>query len=287
MVKVKILELSDELSISCRHMNLYFQNRLWEAECSPLKGRSGLDLLEWLPYVEGGATALRFQIESSADIVRHFPRLPTDVRWLEASDTLLFQDGEWWPRLFLLETLRKIIIHRFRGLNVGLHGYVIGGTRAGRVAAAALAGLGFTHIHIVDEDAQLLTREVAFLKRYLLGISIEGVHASALTVQTQAGSLMLNTVQMAEQSSMLNDLSYFNFMSKGGVVVDISGCSRQTLFLQEAERADLNIISGLEVQSQIDVDLLSKIVPGQYITFEDYYESFCDNFAQIKNSPSV
>jgi len=252
-----------------------------------LRGRRGVDLLEWLPYVASDASALRFQIESSAEIVQHFPRLPTDVSWLEASDTLLYEDGEWWPRIFLLEALRKIIIHRFHDLNVGLHGYVIGGTRAGRIAAAALASLGFAHIHIVDENEKALASEVALLKRYLLGIQISGVPASALTMQTHAGSLMLNTIKMQEQSPLLKDLSYFNFMNQGGVVVDISACEEQNLLLQEAQRADLNVLTGLEVQAQLDVDFLSKLAPGQYITFEDYYESFVDNLAQLKNSPSV
>jgi shikimate dehydrogenase len=150
-----------------------------------------------------------------------------------------------------------------------------------------MASMGFSRISIVDEDEVKLKREAAHLKRYLLGIHIETVAAGALTVQTNAGSLMLNTLVMPDDSPVLKDLSYFNFMTQGGVVVDISECCHENMLLEEAQRADLKILTGLEVQSQVDVDFLGKLFPDQYITFEDYFESFSEGLAALKNSPSV
>jgi shikimate 5-dehydrogenase len=152
---------------------------------------------------------------------------------------------------------------------------------------AAMASLGFARLSIVDEDEKKLHREVAFLKRYLLGIEIDLVPASTLTMQAKVGSLMVNTLVLSEESALLNDLSYFNFMNQGSVVVDVSECNGQSALLQEAERADLFFLTGLEVQSQIDVDFLTKLFPDQYITYEDYFESFQDNWELLKNSPSV
>lgn len=265
-------------------MNLYFQNRNWNAECVALKGRSIADMNVWLPFMEEGALAVRFPASESQAIIDQFPHLPTDVRWLEAADVLMHEADGWWPRLLIYETLRKLLIQRFSSLNIGLHCYVIGATRLGRAAVAAMATLGFSNISIIDEDEVLLALEVKTLRRYLLGINIEAVPAGTLTVQTKAGSLMINTLTLQDESDVLKDLSYFNFMNQGGIVVDISECCERSQLLEEAERADLKILTGLEVQSQVDVNLLTKLFPDQYITFDDYFESFSDHFESLKIS---
>jgi shikimate 5-dehydrogenase len=282
----RILELAEELSPSCRHLNGYFKNRQWDVVCEALPGRSAEDLLTWLPFVQENAVALRFQPEGSDTVVKQFPQLPTNVRWLETADTLLLEDGAWWPRLLSYDAFRKLLISRFPALNVGLHCYVIGATQIGRVGVASMASLGFSHLSVVDEDELKLHREVAFLKRYLLGIQIESVPASTLTVQTKAGALMLNTLHLPEENPVLKDLSYFNFMNQGGVVVDISECCHDNALLQEAQRADLSVLTGLEVQSQIDVDLLTKLFPDKYVTYEDYFESF-EAFMAAPPAPAV
>ena len=282
MLKAKILEFGDELSLPCKHMNLYFQNRRWDVECLALKGRSASDMNTWLPYMEEGALAVRFKTEESQEIIAQFPHLPTDVRWLETADVLMREADGWWPRLLVYETLRKLVIQRFSSLNIGLQCYVIGATRLGRAAVAAMASLGFSNISIIDEDEVLLAREVKNLSRYLLGINIQAVPAGTLTIQTKSGSLMVNTLRLQDESVVLKDLSYFNFMSQGGVVVDISECCHRNLLLEEAERADLQVLTGLEVQAQVDVNLLTKLFPDLYVTFDDYFESFSDHLESIK-----
>jgi shikimate dehydrogenase len=287
VVTGKILEVADTLSLPSRHMNFYFQNRNYPSECVALKDRSLSDMTTWLPYVQEGALAIRYSPEESGIILQQFPHLPTAVRWLETSDMLVLEAGEWWPRLFIYDTLCKIVVQRFRDLDIGLHCYIIGANHLGRVAAAAMTTIGFSKLSLVDEDETKLAREVAFLKRYLLGVEIQGVPASTLTIQTKAGSMMLNALSLPDDSAVLKDLSYFNFMKRGGVVVDISECCDRNLLLEEAERADLKVLSGLEVQAQSDVDLLAKVFPDHYITYDDYLESFSDNLVQLKNSPSV
>lgn len=283
----KLYEVGESLSLSSQHMNLYFQNRHWDAECVVLKDRSLTDLRTWLPYIQENALLLRLDPLESKTVIEAFPQLPTDVRWLEVADTLLLEHNQWWPRLYLYEVLRKFIIHRFRDLDISMHSYVIGANPLGRVAVAALSALGFSHINLVDEDEIKLQREVAVLKRYVLGVQIHAVPAQTLTVQEHPGSLMLNTMILREGGAVLGDLSYFNFMQTGGVVVDISESTTYNQLLEEAERADLKILNGLEVQAQRDVHLIQQIFPGQYITFEDYFESFSDNLPRLKNSSSV
>lgn len=283
----KILEIGETLSVPGRHMNLYFQSRNWHAECVALKERELKDLKTWLPYVQEGALLLRVPPEESPIVLEHFPQLPTAVRWLETADSLVYENGQWWPRLFSYETVRQLIITRFRDLDISLNSYVIGANHMGRVAATIMAHLGFSHMSLVDEDEKKLQSEVALLRRYLFGVQVEGVPAHSLTVQEKPGSLMLNTLQLQDDSAVLGDLSYFNFMKTGGVVVDCSECTAHNSLLEEAERADLKILSGLEVQARVDAEMLMKLFPKEYITYEDYFESFSDNLQSLKNSSSV
>jgi hypothetical protein len=272
----KILEVAETLSLSSRHMNHYFKNRNWQAECVALPGRELKDLKSWLSYVQEGALLLRIPPEESSALLEHFPHLPTVVSWLATADSLVLESGEWWPRLYLFDSLRTLLINQFRDLDISLNSYVIGANHLGRAAVAALVGLGYSNVSLVDEDPAKLDSEVQLLRRYLFGVHIEGMPAHTLTVREKPGSLMLNTMRMQDDSLVLGDLSYFNFMKTGGVVVDISECANHNQLLEEAQRADLKTLSGLEVQAQCDVDMLTKLFPKQYITYEDYLESFSD-----------
>jgi len=287
MVTGKILEVGAELSLSGRHLNHYFKNRRWQAECVALVGREFSNLPEWLPYVQEGARLLRVPPGEAATVLGHFPHLPTPVKWLEVADSLELENGEWWPRLHLYDTLRTMIVRHFQDLDIGRDSYVIGATPLGRAAAAATAALGFSHISLVDEDEMKLEREARLLRRYLFGVTIETVPARTLTVREKPGSLMLNTVPMQDNSTVLGDLSYFNFMQARGVVIDISECSAHNQLLEEAQRADLKTLSGLVVQAHRDVDLLRRIFPSEYVTYEDYLESFADLLSSLKNPSSV
>jgi len=283
----KIFEIGEKLSLAGLHMNLYFKNRNWHAECVALKERELTDLKKWLPYVQDGALMLKIPTEESPVVLEHFPQLPTAVRWLETADSLILENGQWWPRLYSYETLRNLVITRFRDLDISLDAYVIGANHMGRVAAAVTALLGFSRIHLVDEDMNKLAKEAEVLRRYLFGVKIETIPAQALTVQERPGSLMLNTLKLQDDSAVLGDLSYFNFMKTGGVVVDFSECTMHNRLLEEAQRADLKTLSGLEVQAHLDASILMKLFPGEYITYEDYFESFSDNLQGLKNSSSV
>lgn len=283
----RILEIGEELSLSGLHLNHYFRERNWPAECVALKGRSLRDLKAWLPFEEEAALVLRLPLEESAQVLEIFPHLPTAVNSLQTTDSLVRENGEWWPRLSLPETLRSQIVNQFGDLDISLNSYVIGASRRGRAAAVALVSLGYSRVSLVDEDETKLAREVALLRRYLFGVQIEAVPAQTLTVRESPGSLMLNTVQLQAESAILGDLSYFNFMKTGGVVVDISECSPFNHLLEEAGRANLKVLSGLRVQSWSDVEMLRRLFPDRYITYEDYLESFSDNLPSLKNSSSV
>lgn len=287
MAQTKIFELGESLSLSSQHMNLYCENRHWDLRCELLPEREWSDLKNWLPYVEAEAAALRLPLAASPEVLKNFPNLPAMVRWLECGDSLVHENKEWWPRLFSYEALRKLIIQHEPNLDISHSAFVIGSGRAARLAAAAIAALGFSNICLVDENTDALQAEAVYLRRFLLGVEIGEVEAHTLTRRKTAASLLVNTMAFQDDSTVLGDLSYFNFMSAGGAVVDFSEVTLTSTLLEEARQASLSVLSGVELQCQWDVDFLKAIVPQNYITFEDYLESFSEMLSKAKNSPSV
>jgi hypothetical protein len=287
MAADKIFELGTSLSLSGQHLNLYFENRQWPQRCVLLQDRAVSNLSEWLPFVADEAMALRLPVEKSDEVLRQFPRLPADVSWLATTDILYFEKNQCWPRLQTFDTIKGVLVHRFNDVDTSLCAYIVGATHKGRAAAAALASMGFTHLRFIDNRPELMNEELQLLRRYLFGVEISSVDAESLTLETIPGSLMLNTLPMQDHGTVLKDLSYFNFMKRGGVVVDTADCNQRNAFLDEAESAGLRILSGIEYQAQSDVDLLHRLMPGQYVTYEDYLESFTDSLDVLKNPPSV
>lgn len=165
---------------------------------------------------------------------------------LRCYDTLVRQGSYLIPRLLFFEALNATIIQRAHDLDIRKVAYVVASDYRGLVCAAVCAQLGFQKIVLVDDDLQRSSQVIKILTRAFFGLSLKTIQTDAVTTQREPGSLMINSVDLNQNSLLLSDLSYFNFVAQGGVVVDISSEVETSPLLKDVEEAHLRSIHSLQ-----------------------------------------
>ena len=102
-----------------------------------------------------------------------------------------------------------------------------------------------------------------------------------LTLQPCDGSILINTIFSADEIQQVQNLTYLNFLKKGGVVVDLTESGYPDL-LTEAENINLTRISGSRLWAERDFDFLTSIFGGKLGLTETQY---LEQWETWKNRP--
>ena len=70
----------------------------------------------------------------------------SEVRSTQAIDSFLKVDGKWYPRLFIADALRELLVEKIKHIDQRFAGYVIGDGVMARIAAASLVFIGLVTV---------------------------------------------------------------------------------------------------------------------------------------------
>nr|WP_295905135.1 hypothetical protein [uncultured Bdellovibrio sp.] len=235
----------------------------WEFEVHPEFSR---DLMQ-------GAMAVKVAPSLSPNILPQLQVLPTLVRTLECTDSFFAENGTWYPRLLLHEALRLVFVEASNDLDIRAPAFVIGDNEEARTASSALAEMGIADIYMVGSGRKM-QRQKDILSRSQLGIRFHVLPAEELTLQAVSAGIVVNTVDLSSQKSLLTDLSYFNFMSPAGYALDLNILPEHNLLLEEAVKADLRVLHPILVASVYTKLWLDRLEVGSELSHEEITESW-------------
>jgi shikimate dehydrogenase len=219
--------------------------------------------------------AIRIPFGLSETFVKSFEAVPTLVKQLQCCDTLLNEAGQYWPRILIYDAIRKLVVESFPEHDVRGTGYVVCDDSLGRAMAAVLAHLGHRKIFLVGKSESFLQREVKLLQRHFLGVDIRGVLAEQLTMQSDRASMLVNCVDLETEHQLLQDIVYFNFMQRGGVVLDLGSCgSGKSPLNEEAQKAHLSTLDPILIRAANDFALIERLGLSELTSFHVYFESW-------------
>lgn len=157
-------------------------------------------------------------------------------------------------------------------------GLIVGAIEFAKPIAASLARLGLKRIMIVDPDDQATEKMVAALSRRLVGIQIEALSRSRLTQIPTEASVAVNLVEAFDDSileeSILEDVSYMNFLRPDGVWIDWTGATVDRGFSDEIANAGVTVVNSLLIRRKRDALLISKLTGRKA---EEVYLSLADS----------
>lgn len=201
-----------------------------------LSGRAQTDVLAWL-----GAKG----------------RVTTEVAILGFADGIIIEPGQP-PRAIgvLASAFVSAIASSKQGYDASAAAFIIGVTDETRAMAASLSRLGYKRLLIVDSDDQKTEQMVQILRKRLFGIDIQAVPRSGLTQVPNESSMAVNLVTVAEES-LLEDVSYLNFLKKGGVWIDWTCAISKLGYGDDITNAGAQVFSGDLIRAWREIYLLS------------------------------
>ena len=289
MSKIRIAEISEgpDFSLLMKHLKVFFDeiNKPIDFEKVELVADKNEDY--HLDTKLKGFDAVHVDFTSSELIMQSWPSSPTLIRQLRCFDYFISDQQQIWPRLFLYDTLRKLIVDRSKEHDIREAAYVVCDNLIGRVLVTLMIHLGHKKVFLVSEDEKFIAEEVEKLRRVNLGVEIVGLSTQHLTIQTTRASILINTLQLEKNSQILNDLAYFNFMKKEGLVLDLNLDQSQNLILDEAQKADLKIIDSAIVAASYNFALIEQLGLHQFCSLANYLQSWKEFVAGTLKAQSI
>lgn len=264
---------------------------LFGAVMTDLAGELGLRLeieprnFAAVPDLNGfseSADVLRISLQRSLDWLKKCPVQPVTVSLYGAADAFLRTDRGWSPELFIEKSLHQTIIREAHHVDIRESAYIIGNGPLLRVVAGVALGLGFRRVYLVGEDESDLLAQRDLLKRVFIGAEVLTLPAHSLTLQTVGASLLVNTFPLKDRPELSADLAYFNFMRKGGLVLDLYGFGGEQPVLDEALRAGLRVIPAHLVSAGRDLALLRSLKIETASFEKKYVEAWLERAQDFK-----
>lgn len=275
MNKIKIVEFHPAgPSLFARYLIWFSKQNNWGWE---LEGHTEFS---WTPMDD--VLAIHVDPYFAGQVLPQVKIVPTLIRSLESLDSFFYEDGGWYPRLLIWEALRQVLISEARDLDIRCPAFVVGDGDEIRVVASVLGELGVRDIFLVG-DVSLLKAQKNILTRSHIGIHFHMLSSEQLTLQAVSSGILVNTVDLTEKKALLTDLSYFNFMKKGGYIFDMNLLPIHNLLLDEAERADLKILSPILLAVAQTRLWLERLKPGQTFSKAELLSSWTEFLKEISS----
>ncbi len=220
------------------------------------------------------ADIAKIDMSLSVLALRELKLQPTLVRTLQSTDFLIKEEGLWYPRVFLYEALRKVLVEYARGLDNRDSAFVVGTSEEAMVSGAVLAHMGFRKIYFTGHDIAELKLKTELLKKNFFGIEFSILDAGYLTAQTIGANIVINTINIAEDKELLRDMSYFNYMKRRGFVVDLNLIPYHNPLLEEAQRAELRVVYPIPIAAEETYYCLQQLDLLGQLKVEDLCQSW-------------
>ena len=171
---------------------------------------------------------------------------------LKTADCLHHLDSRWWPRSLMDECLLRAVIQK--DLNIDIHNsaMIIGTGAAAKACVMSLVKLGFLNISFTDTNSESGYEFVSQLKRRVFGANFNFIEQRDIALLPGVFSLAINTPPDMVENTLVDDLSFFNYLRHEGIVIDLSVKAAKTKFIKQAELVTSQVLHGIDVASLVD-----------------------------------
>ncbi len=274
MKKIKFLEITDYTAGSLKPIQDYLKSQGLEVESSLLKSIQVPDLIANDYQQLKNYDLLKLSFENSMQLLENWSTHPSQVKILGCCDVFIKEANTVSPRVILYDSLRECIVAKMNDHDIKEAGYVVCNDLRGRVLVSLLLSLGHKQVFLVGENERFIQSEVQHLKRFHIGNEITSLPTHQLTLQMTRASILINAISLKDNSSLLNDLVYFNFMKENSTVLDLDFTDSKGALIEEAQKASLKIIPKDFLSAYYDFSILKKLQLLPSATFKDFYKSW-------------
>ena len=183
----------------------------------------------------------------------HFKRHEAMMSQLKSVDCVVKDDlGQWWCRSLTYKSLCEALQGVGERIELERPVLIVGAGSSARAALAACAKMGFKKFNITnkyDDQGLELIRE---MKENFFGLDFEFIPQHRLTLLPGSNCIAINTTPNDPSNDLLNELYYFNFLKKNGVVVELNFSPMHTQLIRESLEIKNFVIYGYELAAISD-----------------------------------
>lgn len=198
------------------------------------------------------------------EIVQKFIR-PISVyeKRIGATDFLVNLKSSWQCHSLLRRTLLSSFAAGVVPIETQKSALIVGANGQAQMAVAALVQMGVSKFIVCDRDLDQMRSVILRCRRSYLGVQFEEVLGEELVLLPGVNGLLMNFMAGDEDLHSLYELRYFNFLSRGGTVIncvhgafgellirDAKSFGYKVLSVDELTRFKMQIVSELMINNQ-------------------------------------
>lgn len=218
-------------------------------EISGLDGKIELIKSQQLSVEETLAKGFDYILLSEGEF-ESFKNLIGAIVWkanhLGVADALMRVEGGYKPINLNADCILQILRSRNFKLDTSQSVMIIGSYDFVLSVAVKMALSGYSNILISLFENERVVELEKKMKEFVFNLNIKSVSLNDLTFLQTASGLLISNVTPDMDQEAYETLTYFNFLTHGGVFVDFQSYTHPTL-IEEAKRAELNTVEELEI----------------------------------------
>lgn len=181
-----------------------------------------------------------------------FVSLPSNIMTIGSADGILWNGQDWWPRNYLIEGISRSLSMDVKGLDTSQGAFISGTTPDCRALVYVLSRLGFKKFSISDSDEDRGEAFCRELERYFFSIQFQFVPRHLITQLPAVHSVAANTLTGGMDAGITSELIYLNFLSSGGVWLDLVPQNESKELKSEALNVGAKVIDAYQVLARTD-----------------------------------
>jgi shikimate 5-dehydrogenase len=193
-----------------------------------------------------------------------------ELEILKAVDTLLYDEKRgYWPEILFRDALFEYLTHTVKNLDIMQKAFVIGTCGLARATISTMIKLGFSKINITSQDEQSAESLIKDFSEIYFNVQFEYTKRGDVTILPGTHGLVVNTFSALDNDDFPNEIYFFNFLKKYGLVMDLVEIPIETPFLKIAQDIEARVVHGYEALGFYDLLWVAKAT-GQKLDFEAY-----------------
>jgi shikimate 5-dehydrogenase len=199
------------------------------------------------------------------------PEVPAEILTYRSADLLVKENNKWWPRSLMKESLVRQIGLR-QEISIMEPVLIVGASDHSRAVIAALIHAGFSRVNVTDRFNERGEHLVSQLQKQFFSVKFDYTPQVSLTTLPGIYSLVVNAALEIDETELISDLSYFNFLSPKGVVMDLDISRQDTQLISAARQVEATVIEGLDLCVDRDLLWVEKVWPGLKLDRAHYFQ---------------
>lgn len=197
---------------------------------------------------------------------------------LVRSADCFFKDdrGLWWLRSPLHHGMNQILNSIGHNLNLDGAALIVGVGGAARSAVASLVKVGYRQFNIANAFDDQAIELVAELRKIYFSVTFQFVSQGQLVLLPGTSSIVVNATPFLQNNDILDELHYFNFLMRGGLVWDLTIRPYETPLTKEAVEIGARVFRGYEFAVATDEVWVRWVAPKLNFQSEKYASEFQD-----------